>query len=83
MNCERCGTKAVTRVVTQVVDGQKRAVYLCDACADREDPGTGRSSRLDRPCDVCGEREGRIKLTRLRDGYRTVTYVCELCARRR
>ena len=81
MLCDRCGTRPVSRILTQVVDGEKKTLYRCDLCAEQKDGGA--KSRLERPCDRCGEREGRIKLTRLTDRYKTVEYVCDVCAAQR
>ncbi len=83
MECERCSGQPVTRVATEVKDGRKRAVYLCEACADSRKASQGPSSTLERPCEMCGQVEGQIKLTRLRDGHRSIIYICEKCANRR
>ncbi|MDP6779706.1 MAG: hypothetical protein QGI83_23320 [Candidatus Latescibacteria bacterium] len=81
MLCDRCGTRPVARILTQVVDGEKKTLYRCEACAQRNDGDT--ASGLERPCDRCGEREGRIKLTRIKDQYKTVEFLCDVCATQR
>jgi protein-arginine kinase activator protein McsA len=79
--CERCGTRPVTRISTQIVGGEKRVLYRCDTCAEEENEPDG--PRLERPCEQCGQREGTVKWVRLREGSRAVSYVCEECAVKR
>ena len=81
MLCERCGERPATQISTQIVDGEKRARYRCDVCAELQDETA--QVRLERPCEQCGEREGRIKLIRLREQRRVVSFICEVCAGQR
>ena len=71
----------MARILTQVVDGEKRTHYRCSVCLEQEDEDA--SPRLERPCDRCGKQEGRIKLTRLKDRYRVIEYLCDGCATKR
>lgn len=79
MQCESCKTRPATRILTQIVNGEKRLLYRCDACAAAPQ-GKAVPPTLERPCDRCKKREGRIKLTRLGERSRTISYLCEVCA---
>ncbi|MCZ6633578.1 MAG: hypothetical protein O7G87_09250 [bacterium] len=76
MTCETCGEAQTTQISTQIVDGTKKALYQCDACASGQ---TGQP-KLERPCEQCGKREGTIKLVCLRGSARVVSYICQTCA---
>ena len=76
MICESCGIRETTRVLTEVVGGEKVILYRCDECAAEDAAETS----LERPCEMCRKEEGTVKLTRLRDGFRSVAYVCQSCA---
>ena len=78
MICDRCGKRPVSTVSTVLVEGRKKAIYLCDVCRRKEAAST---PALERPCVRCGAREGTVKLVRLKDGRRMVSYLCEVCAR--
>ena len=79
--CDTCGTRPSTRILTEMIDGEKKLLYRCETCLDAS--GGGPNEQLERPCDQCGKQEGLIKVTRLQVRYRTVTYACERCAGQR
>ncbi|MDA0746988.1 MAG: hypothetical protein O2954_10745 [bacterium] len=79
MRCDHCGARPATRVLTQIVAGEKQLIYRCDECTEASSQEE-KPPKLERPCDRCGKREGRIKLKRLHERYQSLSYLCEICA---
>lgn len=76
MLCDNCNRREVAHVLTQVIDGERVASYLCMECHEEK----MHPPSLDRPCAGCRKREGTIPVSRLTGGHRRIRYLCQECA---
>ncbi len=81
MICERCGVNQVSKVTTEIIDGEKVAIFLCERCLESSKNEEGAIPELNRPCPLCRRREGTVKLTQLQGDNRRVRFLCDECAK--
>jgi len=81
MICERCGVNQVSKVTSEIKDGEKVAIFLCDRCRESSKDEEGAIPDLNKPCPMCRRREGTVKFIQLIGDNKRVRFLCDECAK--
>gem|GEM_PF-2393281 len=79
--CDTCGSRDATQVVTRIINGAAKPIYLCSVCTEVQEPE--RPATFDQPCEKCRQAEGRVKMVQIVNGRRRVSFLCNSCALRK